>query len=479
MQHKGDAPGAAAGARTRAQTGSTGNGAAGPATPAKAGGSLQGKPAGARAAARRSGGAAPPPAKTKNGGATRTGRGRIAASKPARAAVREPHKDLLRYRDEFPILARKTYLNSCSLGALSNRAMAGMARYQELWNEHGAQAWYRLWMGEIAAVRQKLARIIGAQPHEIAIAPNVSIALSEITSGLDLGARNKVVVADMDFPTLAYQWLAKRGLGIEVDFVTSEDRVRLPAESFAPHLDARTGLVATSRVFFMSGYIQDVGRLARMAHEQGAYLLVDDYQATGQIPIDVHALDIDFLVTGTLKWLMGGPGLAFIYVREDLIPKLHPTVAGWFSARDQFAMRTTDFEYKEGAQRFEAGTPAVAPIYAASGALDMILEIGVERIRERSMFLSDDLIRRVQAKGWPIQSPLDARERSSIVMLRLERPDEIVEELSKRNIIVDHRPGLVRVSPYFYNTVEENRIIVDAIDDVLRARGRGGAQKGA
>lgn len=472
MQHKGDAPGTEAGTRTRARNGSTGNGAAGPATPAKSAG---GSPSAGTTATRRSGAAATPTAKTTNGSATRTGRGRIAATKPARTAVREPHKELLRYRDEFPILARKTYLNSCSLGALSDRAMAGMARYQDLWNEYGAQAWYRLWMSEIAAVREKLARIIGAHPHEVAIAPNVSIALSEITSGMDLGARNKVVVADMDFPTLAYQWLAKRGLGIEVEFVTSEDRVTLPAERFAPHLDARTGLVATSRVFFMSGYVQDVGRLAKMAHERGAYLLVDDYQATGQIPIDVHALDIDFLVTGTLKWLMGGPGLAFIYVREDLIPKLHPTVAGWFSARDQFAMRTTEFEYKEGAQRFEAGTPAVAPIYAASGGLDIVLEVGVERIRERSMFLSDDLIRRVQAKGWPIQSPLDGRERSSIVMLRLERPDEIVAALSERNIIVDHRPGLVRVSPYFYNTVEENQLIVDAIDDILRSREAKGA----
>ncbi|HKS70298.1 MAG TPA: aminotransferase class V-fold PLP-dependent enzyme, partial [Ktedonobacterales bacterium] len=368
MQHKGDAPGTGAGTRTRAQHSSTGNGAAGPATPAK---SASGSTSATRtSAARRSGTAAAPAAKTTNGSTTRTGRGRIAATKPARAAVREPHKELLRYRDEFPILARKTYLNSCSLGALSDRAMAGMARFQELWNEYGAQAWYRLWMSEIAAVREKLARIIGAHPHEVAIAPNVSIALSEITSGMDLGARNKVVVADMDFPTLAYQWLAKRGLGIEVEFVTSDDRVTLPAERFAPHIDSRTGLVATSRVFFMSGYVQDVGRLAQMAHERGAYLLVDDYQATGQIPIDVHALDIDFLVTGTLKWLMGGPGLAFIYVREDLIPKLHPTVAGWFSARDQFAMRTTDFAYRDDAQRLEAGTPPMAAIYAANAGLD-------------------------------------------------------------------------------------------------------------
>jgi kynureninase len=383
----------------------------------------------------------------------------------------EPHVDLLRYRDEFPILQRKVYLNSCSLGALSTRAMDGMARFQEYWNDYGAQAWYSIWMGEIAAVRAKLAQVIGAQPHEVAIAPNVSVALSEITSGLDLSSRNKVVLADMDFPTLAYQWLVRQGRGAEVEFVRSEDRMTLPAEQFAPCIDEQTGLVATSRVFFLSGYIQDVGKLAKMAHARGALLLVDDYQGTGQIPIDVKVLDVDFLVTGTLKWLMGGPGLAFIYAREELIPRLQPTVAGWFSARDQFQFKATEFAYKDNAQRLEAGTPAVAPIYAASAGLDIVLEIGVERIRERTRFLADDLIRRAQAKGWPVRSPMDGAVRSSIVMLGFERPEELVQGLTERGIIVDYRPGLLRVSPYFYNTVEENVIIVDALDDLLRARG--------
>ncbi len=302
---------------------------------------------------------------TARRGAT-TGNGTAANGRATKAAAKragrgkEPGLDLLAYRDEFPILQRKVYLNSCSLGPLSRRSMAAMDRFQELWNEHGAQAWYQLWMGEIASLRAKVARLIGASPHEIAIAPNVSAALSEIASGLDLGERNRVVLADMDFPTLAYQWLAKRRTGTEVVFVPSPDRVTLPAELFAAYVDERTGLVATSRVFFLSGYIQDVRRVAEIAHANGALLLVDDYQGTGQIPLDVKALDIDFLVTGTLKWLMGGPGLAFIYVREELIPRLRPTVTGWFGARDQFQFRTTEFEFREDAARLEAGTPAVA-----------------------------------------------------------------------------------------------------------------------
>ena len=398
---------------------------------------------------------------------TRTARQRSQVG-PVASKSREPHLDLLGYREEFPILQRKVYLNSCSLGPLSRRSMASLGRFMELWNEHGAQAWYRLWLGEIDAVRQKVATIIGAKPHEIALAPNVSVALGEIASGLDVGERKEIVLGELDFPTLAYQWLAKPES--TVVFARSEDHVTIPAETFAPLVSQRTGLVATSRVFYLSGYIQDVAKLAKMVHKKGSLLLVDDYQGTGQIPIDVKQLDLDFLVTGTLKWLMGGPGLAFIYVREDLIERLHPTMTGWFAAREQFQFSTTTFDYRDDAARLEAGTPAVAAIFAASAALDIVLEIGVERIRERTRYLADDLILRAQQKGWPIRSPLDGSMRSSIVMLALPRPDELVHGLTERGIIVDYRPGLLRISPNFYNTVEENQIIVDAIDELMRAQ---------
>jgi kynureninase len=413
-------------------------------------------------------------ASTTNGGArTRTQSGPSRRARGAglpTSATGGPHNELLAYRAEFPILQRKIYLNSCSLGALSRRSMEAMTRFQELWNEYGAQAWYQTWMGELQALREKFARLIGAAPHEVAIAPNVSSALSEIASGLDLGDRRRVVLADMDFPTLAYQWLAKQRTGVEVSFVESPDRITLPAELFERQVDDRTGLIATSRVFYLSGYVQDVRKLAGIAHESGALLLVDDYQGTGQIPLDVKALDMDFLVTGTLKWLMGGPGMAFIYVRESLIPRLQPTITGWWGARDQFQFRTTDFAFRDDAQRLEAGTPPVAAIYAASAALDLVLEIGVERIRERTRFLADDLMAKARERGWAIRSPLDGSQRSSIVMLALERPEELVKGLSERGIVVDSRPGLLRVSPHFYNTVEENDAIVAALEHLLRQR---------
>ena len=413
-----------------------------------------------------------PTAKRAMARTTQTPRTTRATAANHRQQGAEPHRNLIAWRKEFPILQRKTYLNSCSLGALSTRSMAGMARFQELWNEYGASAWYKLWLGEIAEVREKFARLIGAQPHEVAIAPNVSAALSEIATGLDMGERNRVVMADLDFPTLAYQWMAKQRLGIEIDFVESPDRITVPTDHLLAAIDERVGLVATSRVFYLSGYIQDIAAVTRRAHEKGALVLIDDYQGTGQIPLDVKALDIDFLVTGTLKWLMGGPGLAFIYVREDLISRLRPSVTGWWGSRDMFEFRTGVFEYRDDAQRLEAGTPAVAPIFAANASLDIVLEIGVERIRERTRWLADDLVRRVQQRGWKLLSPADGTVRSSIVMLGMERPDELVDGLKQRGIIVDSRPGRLRISPHFYNTVEENELIMDALDELLGARGK-------
>lgn len=380
------------------------------------------------------------------------------------------HPELLAYRDEFPILQKKTYLNSCSLGALSKRSMRGMEEFMELWNEWGAHAWYEIWLGQIAQVRQKFASLIGAQPHEVAIAPSVSAALASISTAIDYTQRNKVVMADMDFPTLAYQWLVKQQSGVESCFVESPDRVYVPADLFESVVDDRTALVATSRVCYTSGYIQDVRAVADIAHKNGAYMLIDDYQGTGQIPIDVNAVDVDFLVTGTLKWLMGGPGLALVYIREGLLPSITPTIAGWFGHREQFQFKIRDFEFRPDATRIEMGTPAVPTVYAANGGLDIVLEASVESIGERSRYLTNDLIARARERGWNVRAPLEPEYRSSIVMLEMEQPEEIVQQLVLRDIITDSRPGLLRISPYFYNTIEENAVVIDAIAEIVKNR---------
>jgi kynureninase len=361
-------------------------------------------------------------------------------------------------------------MNSCSLGALSERSMRGIEEFMAMWNEWGAHAWYEIWMGEIAKARAKFASIIGAQVHEVAIAPSVSVALSSIATALDYSKRNKVVMADRDFPTLAYQWLVKERLGVECEFVESPDSIYTPPELFETAVDSRTALVATSRVFYTSGYIQDVRAVADIAHKHGAYLLVDDYQGTGQIPIDVVAQDIDFLVTGTLKWLMGGPGLALVYIREGLIANLQPTIAGWFGHRDQFQFKTREFAFRPDATRVEMGTPAVPTIYAANGGMEIVQEISVERICERTRYLTNDLMARAREHGWTVHAPQEPERRSSIIMLELEQPEQIVKALIDRDIITDSRPGLLRISPYFYNTIEENAIVIDAIAEIVQSR---------
>ncbi len=380
------------------------------------------------------------------------------------------HPELLTYRDEFPLLQHKTYLNSSSLGALSQRSIQGMARFMEVWNEWGAHAWYDVWMDEIAQARKNFASLIGAQIHEVAIAPSVSAALSSIASALDYKARKKVVLSNMDFPTLAYQWLAKERLGVECRFVKSPDGVYMPPDLFGAEIDNQTALVATSHVYYTSGYIQDIRSIADMAHKNGAYILVDDYQGTGQIPVNVNALDVDFLVSGTLKWLMGGPGLAFVYIREGLLSSLVPTIAGWFGHHDQFQFRVDELVFRPEATRMEMGTPSMAAVYAANGGMDIVLEASVKSICERTRYLTNDLIARARERGWMVRAPQEPDLRSSIVMIELGEPQEVVNALIARNIVVDARSDLLRISPYFYNTIEENELIIEAIAEILEQK---------
>lgn len=380
------------------------------------------------------------------------------------------HPELLSYRDTFPILQRKTYLNSCSLGALSLRSMENVARFLESWNEWGAHAWYDIWLEEVAQVRRKFATLIGAQVHEVAIAPSVSVALSSIASALDYNTRKNVVMSDMDFPTLAYQWLAKERLGVECRFVESPDRIYVPPDLFASAVDDETALVATSRACYTSGYIQDIRAIADIAHKHGAYILVDDYQGTGQLPLNVNVLDIDILVTGSLKWLLGGPGLAFIYIREGLLPALEPTIAGWFGHREQFSFESQKFVFRPDAARVELGTPSLAAVYAAQGGLDIVQEASVVSICERTRYLTNDLIAQAREHGWTVRAPQEPELRSSIVCIELDEPQEIVKGLLERNIVTDSRPGLLRISPYFYNTIEENAIVTAAIAEIAEQR---------
>jgi selenocysteine lyase/cysteine desulfurase len=374
--------------------------------------------------------------------------------------TRIPHPELERWRKEFPILQSRTYLNSCSLGALSRRSMGYLGEYQALWNTLGASAWYELWMGRIGQLKQSVATMWHAKENEIALTPSVSGALSSISTAIDYTKRNKVVVSELDFPTLVYQWLAKPG--VEVVQVPSDDGVGVPPERWAEYVDERTALVATSHVFYGTGYVQQLEPIAKAAHDAGALFLVDGYQSVGQIPVDPRSAGADIYVAGPLKWLLGGPGLAFLWVREERIESLRPTIASWFGARDQFTFRVDELEFRDDAGRFSMGTPAVP---TALGGLEIFAEAGEAAIYERITALTADVVERVAAEGFEMKIASDPARRSGIVLVKHPDAPGAVKRMAQRGIIVDHRAGYVRVSPHFYNTVAENEMFVQALVD--------------
>jgi selenocysteine lyase/cysteine desulfurase len=371
------------------------------------------------------------------------------------------------WRQEFPGLQKSTYLNTVSLGQLSRRSRSAINRFLDLWTERGASAWYSYWLKEVDGLRREFARLIGASVDEVAILPNISSALTAISSSLDFDARKKVVSCELDFPTLTHQYLARQAQGVETVILPSPDKISVPLEAFEAAIDATTALVATCRVYFTSGYIQDVQALAEMAHRQGALCLVDDYQGTGQVPLDVKRAGVDFLVSGGLKWLIGGPGVAYLYARRELIPHLKPTASGWFGHRRQFDFDPHSLELRDDAQRFEAGTPAMAAVYAAKAGLEIINEIGPSALRQRTAQLNQDLVARLKERGYRLRIPADPERHAGITILETGDPMSVTRALADRRIIVDKRPGAVRISPYFYNTLEENEIVVRALDEVI------------
>ena len=367
------------------------------------------------------------------------------------------------YRAEFPIFRRAIYLNSCSLGALSTRSRARVHEYLDLWESLGAAAWYEVWWGALAELRARYGRLIGAAEGSIALHPSISTALTAVAESLDYRRRPKVVVTSLDFPTVAYQWLARAGDGIEVVVVDSPDGIGVPVEALARAIDDRTAIVATSHVFFTSGAIQDVRALADAAHRKGAFLLVDGYHATGQLPVDVAALDADFYCSGGLKWLLGGSGIAFLYARPELLPMLAPRASGWFAHREQFRFEPRRLELHDDARRLEAGTPAMMSVYAQLGGLDIIDELGPIEIRRRTMALAEDLIERAAAAGLQPKVAPAPEARTAIVMLPSADPAAAVRRLAEAGIVTDSRPGHVRVSPYFYNVADDHRAAIERL----------------
>jgi selenocysteine lyase/cysteine desulfurase len=370
--------------------------------------------------------------------------------------------DLNRLRAEFPILSRTTYLNSCSLGPLSRRSEARLHGFQDLWHEMGASAWYEHWLGDVETLRQRIAAFWGSTAGETALLPSTSVALSVIAESVHDRGRNKVVCTELDFPTLAYQWAVKPD--IELVVLESPDGVRVDLQQFEDAVDDRTLFLATSHVFFATGHVQELDALATIAHRAGAWCLVDGYQGAGQVPLSLASTGVDFYTAGPLKWLLGGPGLAYLYVRADLIEDLEPRITSWFASNRQFDFDLRGFQYRADARRFEMGTPALPTVFTALGGQEIIDELGIDAIVGRNRKLTAYLVTRCREAGMTLRLAEPA-SRSAIIMVRQEDPAGAVRHLAAHGVIVDHRPGFVRISPHVYNTEDE----IDRCVEILAA----------
>ena len=365
-------------------------------------------------------------------------------------------------RGEFPILAHTTYLNSCSQGALSHRVRAAYEEYLDGWDANGAE--WAVWVERADAARAAFARLLKADPAELAVTTSVTQGVSGIVSALDLQARPKIVISEYEFPTIGQIAHAQELRGAEVVHVRPADDGSIPLEPFAEAIDERTALVCCTTVSYRTGHRHDVAEIARLAHEAGAYCLADSYQAIGAVDFDARALGVDFVTGGTVKYLLGSSGLGFLYVRRELHERLLPSQTGWFADEDIFQMDISDYSPAADARRFDAGTPPVPNIYAGIAGMSIVEEAGTAAIEEHVAGLATRLIDGAEELGAHVVTPRGAR--SPLVCIESTDVDALVAALAEESIVCSERDSNLRVSLHLYNVEED----VDRLLGALREK---------
>ncbi len=377
---------------------------------------------------------------------------------------------LLHWRETFPILSKCTYLISNSLGAMPLGVYDSLKHYADMWGTHGVSAWGMEWFALNGQVGDKIAPLMGAAAGATLIHQNASIANSILFSALDFTdtKRPKVVVTDMDFPSdyhVLRQWLPGH---MQVHQVKSSDGISIDTDEILNAIDTTTRLVSISHVLFKSAYIMPVQQIVTKAHSVGAQVLLNGYHSVGVIPVDVTALNVDFYIGGVLKWLCGGTGGVFMYIRPDLLPTLRPKVTGWFAQKDPFAFDMEHFDLRDDAYRLANGTPGIATLQAIQPGIDIINQVGVMAIRQKSMRQTALIIALADAKGYEVASPRPAEHRAGTVTLRPPESYAVSREMLERGIKIDYREGAgIRIAPHFYNSDDEVHQAVDAIEAIL------------
>ena len=378
-------------------------------------------------------------------------------------------QDLETYRDEFEVVRRKAYLISASLGPVGIRSRRYVDAYLDAWASKGApdHVWFEDIFPAMGRLKASFAALARCDHEEVALTTNISIALSTIASALDLsGPRRRIVLSELDFPTDGHVWTAWAAkTGAELVWLRSPDGMTLPLERYDAAIDDRTALVMVNRVLYRSSAIVDAKAVCSMARDRGALSFVDDYHGIGVLPLDLHDLGCDLYASGTLKFLCGGPGCVFLYARRSLLPSLEPAVTGWFATADPFSFDTEHLTYHPSARRLEHGTPPAPVYFIAQGGLDVIAEVGVDRIRARQQELQERVIARADELGLEVRTPRDPSARGGVVNVRVGDADRICHALLAHDVCTDFRGDGLRISPHFFTSEAD----VDRWSDELRA----------
>ncbi|MBZ5664134.1 MAG: aminotransferase class V-fold PLP-dependent enzyme [Acidobacteriia bacterium] len=366
------------------------------------------------------------------------------------------------FRKRFPVLGEKIYLNSCSQGALSQDVEEGMLEYLRSWHEHGSP--WDIWIDQYEAGRRDFAALIGAETEEVALVASASAGVNALASALSFQQRNKVVLGEFEFPTMGHIWLAQRSRGADVIFVEAEKN-RLRAEAYDALVDRNTLIVPLTHMCFMNGFRSPVAEITKIAHDRGALVLLDDYQDSGTRPIDVKAMQVDAYVSGTLKYLLGPPGMAFMYVRKAIAESLVPTVTGWFGQRNPFAFDVKLFDPAPGTRRFESGTPPIPTIYGAVAGVKLLQQFGLHNVADQIRVLTKALISGASELAIQIKTPLDSV--GPLVVLQSRDADGLVRLFARDGVICSSRHDGLRISFHAYNTLDDVKFVLRLLQQNL------------
>ena len=378
------------------------------------------------------------------------------------------------WRNEFPIVDTCTYLVSHSLGAMPQRARRYLSQFADEWSGRGVRAWHEGWWEIGRTTGDLLAPILGVQPGTISMHQNVTVALAIIASCHRFdGPRNRIVMSDLEFPSNMYLFEGFRRYGADVVYVKSPDAMRTDLDALLAAIDERTALVPLSYVLFKSAYIQKIAAVIEKAHRVGARVILDLYQAAGTVPLEVEHLGAEFAVGGSVKWLCGGPGAGYLYVRPDLANELKPGIVGWAAHAEPFEFMTGEILYAASPERFQSGTPNVPSIYSARAGYEIVGEIGVPAIREKSLRLTRRLMDLAKESGYRVNTPQEDDERGGAVIIDVPEGKMVAAELIRREVIIDYRPGAgIRMAPHFYNTVEEIEHAMAVLNEIVHQQTR-------